>query len=92
MSTMTWETFERYRTKGLDARRAGQWDSARIYLLEAARSMLELSKRTPRAMSFIKLRGRLVSVAGWNCRDCDKAMAEKRPGGSRQSQIANRKS
>src|SRR5271155_716745 len=40
-----WDTFERYKQKGLDARRAGQWDSARIYLLEAARAMLELSKQ-----------------------------------------------
>jgi transitional endoplasmic reticulum ATPase len=44
MSSASWDTFERYRQKGLDARRAGQWDSARIYLLEAARSMLALSK------------------------------------------------
>src|SRR5687767_14492772 len=42
--SVTYDTFERYRQKGLDARRAGQWDSARIYLLEAARAMLELSK------------------------------------------------
>ena len=41
---VTWDQFERYRQKGLDARRAGQWDSARIYLLEAARSMVALSK------------------------------------------------
>jgi transitional endoplasmic reticulum ATPase len=40
----SWDTFERYKQKGLDARRAGQWDSARIYLLEAARAMTELSK------------------------------------------------
>jgi len=40
---IAWDTFERYKQKGLDARRAGQWDSARIYLLEAARSMMELS-------------------------------------------------
>ena len=44
MPGVTYDTFERYRTKGLDARRAGQWESARIYLLEAARAMLELSK------------------------------------------------
>lgn len=44
MSSMSWDTFERYRQRGLDARRAGQWDSARIYLLEAARAMLDLSK------------------------------------------------
>ena len=37
MAVMNWDTFERYRQKGLDARWAGQWDSARIYLLEAAR-------------------------------------------------------
>jgi transitional endoplasmic reticulum ATPase len=43
--SVTWDTFERYRQKGLDARRAGQWDSARIYLLEAARAMLEISKQ-----------------------------------------------
>ena len=42
---VNWDTFERYRQKGLDARRAGQWDSARIYLLEAARAMVELSKQ-----------------------------------------------
>ncbi|MDB5299486.1 MAG: hypothetical protein JWO87_1149 [Phycisphaerales bacterium] len=42
--TVSWDTFERYRQKGLDARRAGQWDSARVYLLEAARAMVELSK------------------------------------------------
>ena len=44
MSSMSWDTFERYRQRGLDARRAGQWDSARIYLLEAARAMVALSK------------------------------------------------
>src|SRR3954447_22005601 len=41
---VSWDTFERYRQKGLDARRAGQWDSARVYLLEAARAMVDLSK------------------------------------------------
>lgn len=44
MAGVTYDTFERYQQKGLDARRAGQWDSARVYLLEAARAMLELSK------------------------------------------------
>ena len=45
MAAMTYDTFEPYQQKGLDARRAGQWDSARIYLLEAARAMVELSKQ-----------------------------------------------
>src|SRR5256886_14368139 len=44
MPGVSWDTFERYQQKGLDARRAGQWDSARIYLLEAARAMVALSK------------------------------------------------
>lgn len=43
--SVSWDSFERYRQKGIDARRAGQWDSARIYLLEAARAMVELSKQ-----------------------------------------------
>src|SRR3954466_4862052 len=42
--SVSWETFERYRQKGLDARRAGQWEPARVYLLEAARAMAALSK------------------------------------------------
>ncbi len=50
MPGVTYDQFERYQQEGLDARRAGQWDSARIYLLEAARAMLELSK-TRRAKS-----------------------------------------
>lgn len=41
---VTYETFERYRQKGLDARRAGQWESARVYLLEAARAMTILAR------------------------------------------------
>lgn len=40
----SWDTFERFRQKGLDARRAGQWDAARLYLLEAARTMTALAR------------------------------------------------
>src|SRR6476659_1444844 len=43
---VSWETFERYRQKGLDARRAMQWDSARLYLLEAARAMTQLASES----------------------------------------------
>jgi len=74
---VTWDTFERYKQKGLDARRAGQWDSARIYLLEAARAMVELSKdakgddlREGRR----QMASRLLELA----RDCDEAKAENR--------------
>src|SRR5436305_11639640 len=81
MSTVSYDTFERYKQRGLDARRAGQWDSARIYLLEAARSMLELSKdamsdelrEARREMS-----QKLLDLA----RDCDEAKKQNRkPGG-----------
>src|SRR5438105_4975314 len=77
MPEVSYDTFERYKQKGLDARRAGQWDSARIYLLEAARAMLELSKsaqgedlREARRQTSQKL----LELA----KDCDKAKAENR--------------
>src|SRR5690349_6528917 len=74
---VTWDSFQRYQQKGLDARRAGQWDSARIYLLEAARAMLELSKSAQgeelrnarREMS-----QKLLDLA----KDCDAAKKENR--------------
>src|SRR5881296_394585 len=74
---VTWDQFQRYQQKGLDARRAGQWDSARIYLLEAARAMLELSKSAQgedlraarREMS-----QKLLDLA----KDCDTAKKENR--------------
>src|SRR3954452_7525093 len=79
MGAVTWDSFERYRQKGLDARRAGQWDSARIYLLEAARAMVELSKdakgeelREGRRQTA----SRLLELA----RDCDQAKTENRKG------------
>lgn len=84
--TVSYDTFERYKQKGLDARRAGQWDSARIYLLEAARAMVDLSKnaqgeelREARKATAAKL----LELA----KDCDKAKSE-----NRKSQTANRKS
>ncbi|CAN5495500.1 hypothetical protein BH09PLA1_BH09PLA1_33910 [soil metagenome] len=85
MSSITWDSFERYRQKGLDARRAGQWDSARIYLLEAARAMIELSKQAQgddlrdgrREMA-----NKLLELA----RDCDDAKRDNRKSGG-----ANRK-
>src|SRR5687767_13372460 len=83
---VTWDSFQRYQQKGLDARRAGQWDSARVYLLEAARAMLELSKSAQgdelrnarREMS-----QKLLDLA----KDCDAAKKESRrqPGVSRRS-------
>jgi transitional endoplasmic reticulum ATPase len=71
------DTFERYRQKGLDARRAGQWDSARIYLLEAARAMAALSK-TAQGEDLKEARRqtaqRLLDLA----RDCENAGKEGR--------------
>jgi transitional endoplasmic reticulum ATPase len=85
MPGVTYDTFERYQQKGLDARRAGQWDSARVYLLEAARAMVELSKdaqgeelREARRATATKL----LELA----KDCERAKAEnrKRPGVGRK--------
>jgi transitional endoplasmic reticulum ATPase len=73
----SWDNFERYKQKGLDARRAGQWDSARIYLLEAARAMVDLAKD---AQSDELKEGRrdmakkLLELA----QDCQSAKSEKR--------------
>lgn len=75
--TVSWETFERYQQKGLDARRAGQWDSARVYLLEAARSMAALSKDAigeELRESRRQTAERLLELA----RDCEAAAKENR--------------
>ncbi len=73
----TWEQFERYKQKGLDARRAMQWDSARLYLLEAARTMTQLAKdaqgdelRAGRQ----DIASRLLELA----RDCEQAKKDNR--------------
>jgi transitional endoplasmic reticulum ATPase len=77
MAAVTWDTFERYRQKGLDARRAGQWESARIYLLEAARSMVELSKEAQGEElrdGRRQMAAKLLDLA----RDCEDAKKENR--------------
>jgi transitional endoplasmic reticulum ATPase len=77
----SWDTFERFRQKGLDARRAGQWDAARTYLLEAARAMTALAReaqgeelRTGRQ----DIAARLLELA----RDSERARAERRRPGT----------
>ena len=80
MAAVTWDTFERYRQKGLDARRAGQWESARIYLLEAARSMVELSKEAQGEElrdGRRQMAAKLLDLA----RDCEEAKKENRKQG-----------
>ncbi|MBV8780573.1 MAG: AAA family ATPase [Phycisphaerae bacterium] len=77
MNGSAWDAFERYRQKGLDARRAGQWESARVYLLEAARSMVELSKQTDNPelrQGRRDMAQRLLELA----KDCEKGGQEKR--------------
>mgnify|MGYP000548422233 FL=1 len=77
MATLSWDTFERYRQKGLDARRAGQWEAARVYLLEAARCIVELSKQA-HSQDLREARRemgrRLLELA----RDCEAARREDR--------------
>jgi len=75
--SVSWDTFERYRQKGLDARRAGQWDSARVYLLEAARAMAILGKEAQGEElrdGRVAMAQRLLELA----RDCDTAAKEGR--------------
>ena len=82
MPEISCDTFERYRQKGLDARRAGQWDSARIYLLEAARAMTILAKDAQGEelqQGRRDMAAKLLELA----RDCEKAKEENR----RQPQI-----
>ncbi|WP_428939006.1 ATP-binding protein [Fontivita pretiosa] len=75
--SVSWDTFERYRQKGLDARRAGQWDSARIYLLEAARAMLELSKHA-RGEELKQARRQMAQRLLDLARDCEQARRTNR--------------
>jgi len=75
--SVSWDTFERYKQKGLDARRAGQWDSARVYLLEAARAMLELSK-TAQGEELRQQRRDMAEKLLELAKDCDSAKAENR--------------
>ena len=74
---MSWDTFERFRQKGLDARRAGQWDAAKLYLLEASRTMVALAKDAQGESlkdGREQIARRLLELA----RDCDNARRENR--------------
>src|ERR1043165_8091338 len=86
MPGVSWDTFERYRQKGLDARRAGQWDSAKIYLLERSRAMLELSKQA-QGEELRNARRETASRLLELARDCDSAKQT-----NRKSPAATRKS
>src|SRR5204863_6640848 len=77
MAIVSWDTFERYRQKGLDARRAGQWDSARIYLLEAARAMVQLSKEA-QGEDLREARQEMASRLLELARDCENAKSSNR--------------
>ena len=85
----SWETFERYRQKGLDARRAGQWAPARVYLLEAAREMVALSRSADGELRDAReaAAAKLLELA----KDCETAQtANRKPqGASRQSAVPN---
>jgi transitional endoplasmic reticulum ATPase len=74
---LTWDHFERFKTRGLDARRAGQWDAARVYFLEAARVMVALSKQAttePLAEARRATAEKLLDLA----RDCEDAKTSNR--------------
>jgi transitional endoplasmic reticulum ATPase len=89
MSGISYDTFERYRQKGLDARRAGQWDSARIYLLEAARAMVELSKQA-KGEELKEARTQMAAKLLDLARDCVSAKSEsRRPGAAARSEASS---
>ncbi|GIW75427.1 MAG: hypothetical protein KatS3mg104_0490 [Phycisphaerae bacterium] len=75
--SLTYETFERYRQRGLDARRAGQWDSARVYLLEAARAILMLAKQA-HTQELQQARRETASRLLELARDCEQAKRTRR--------------
>jgi transitional endoplasmic reticulum ATPase len=77
MPEVTWDTFERYRQKGLDARRAGQWDSARVYFLEAARAMTFLA-RDASGEELQEARRQTAQKLLELARDCEQAKTENR--------------
>src|SRR5271168_4557504 len=87
----SYDAFERYRQKGLDARRAGQWDSARIYLLEAARAMVELSKQA-QGDELREARKQTAAKLLELARDCDRAKSENRRQPSSSARNASRES
>ncbi len=74
---VSWDHFDRYRTKGLDARRAGQWESARVYLLEAARSMVELA-RGAQGEELKSARQEMATKLLDLARDCESAQKQNR--------------
>ena len=93
MAEVSWDTFERYRQKGLDARRAGNWDSARIYLLEAARAMTVLAKEA-QGQELQEARRDTAAKLLELARDCETARSENRnrPSSTRRGQGGPRES
>ena len=75
---ITWDSFERYKKQGLDARRAAEWESARTYLLEAARCMVELSKQA-RGRELQDARRETAAKLLELANDCKTAHVEGRP-------------
>ncbi len=88
MAAVSFDTFERYKQKGLDARRAGQWESARVYLLEAARAMVELSKQS-RSEDLRQARRDTATKLLELARDCETATKDRRSPGTRSEGSQN---
>ena len=90
MPDITWDTFERYKQKGLDARRAGNWDTARIYLLEAARAMTMLAKDA-QGDDLQEARREAAAKLLDLAKDCERAKSENRrsPAATRRSRSDN---
>jgi transitional endoplasmic reticulum ATPase len=78
MPGVTYDSFERYRQKGLDARRAGQWDAAQVYLHQAAASLLDLSRTPGISDELRQTRLRTAQRLAELSRDCERAKSEGR--------------
>lgn len=70
MPGISWETFQKLKTRGLDARRAGNFAAARVYLLEAARAILELSHDAGAPVGIAEARRRTAERLLELARDC----------------------
>jgi transitional endoplasmic reticulum ATPase len=79
-----WEAFERYKKQGLEARRQGQWASARSYLLNAARMMSNLA-RDAKGEELREARRQTAQKLLELARDCGEAHEEDRPAGRASS-------
>lgn len=77
---VTFDTFEHFKSRGLAARRHGDYRAAKVYLLQAAKAMIELAEQVDGQLRVERRNtaGKLLQLA----KDCDKPDGHRRTGGS----------